>query len=122
MTISNLLAFGIFSVSESIAPLVDGPLSFQIILRAFKITLIMSVIAGGIGIVSTGIGFIKKSVPATIVTAVLLSSLFCNIMFNTTSDTNRSDYASIIFMGIVVMAGVVTAVILMKKVNHMEVT
>lgn len=121
MTVCNLLAFGIFSISESISPLVDGVLSAQTILRALKVTLIMAVTAAEIGIVATGIGFVKKSVPTTIVSAVLLSSLFCNIMFNSTSDITKSDMASIIFMGITVIAGIAVAIMLMKKVNHMEV-
>ena len=121
MTICNLLAFGIFSVSESVSPLVDGILSVQTMLRALKVTFIMAVTAAEIGIVATGIGFIKKSVPTTIVSAVLLSSLFCNIMFNSTSDINKSDMTSIIFMGITVIVGVVVAIMLMKKVNYMEV-
>jgi ABC-type transport system involved in multi-copper enzyme maturation permease subunit len=121
MTISNLLSFGIFSISESIVPLVEGALSAQTLLRALKVTVIMVVTAAGIGVIAMGIGFIKKSVPTTILSAVLLSSVFCNIMFNSTSDTNKSDTASIIFMGITVIAGVFAAIIVMKKVNRMEV-
>lgn len=121
MTICDLVAFGIFSISESISPLVDGTLSAQTMLRAIRVTVIMAVTAAEIGIVATGIGFIKKSVPTTIVSAVLLSSLFCNIMFNSTSDITKSDMASIVFMGITVIIGIVVAIMLMKKVNHMEV-
>lgn len=121
MTVCNLLAFGIFSISESISPLVDGTLSTQTMLRALKVTVIMAVTAAEIGIVATGIGFIKKSVPTTIVSAVLLSSLFCNIMFNSTSEINKSDMAAIIFMGITVIIGIVVTIMLMRKVNHMEV-
>jgi hypothetical protein len=121
MIICNLLAFGIFSVSESISPLVDGMLSVQTLLRTLKVTVIMAVTAAEIGITATGIGFLRKSVPATIVSAVLLSSLFCNIMFNSTSDINKSDMTSVIFMSITVITGLAVAFVLMKKVNHMEV-
>jgi ABC-type transport system involved in multi-copper enzyme maturation permease subunit len=121
MTICDLLVFCIFGVSEFISPLVDGILSAQTILRAFKVTIIMAVTAAEIGIVATGIGFIKKSVPSTIVSAVLLSSLFCNIMFNSTSDVNQSDMASVAFMGITLIAGIAVTIILMRRVNHMEV-
>ncbi len=121
MTVCNLLTFGIFGVSESIVPLVDGILSAQTMLRALKVTIIMAITAAELGIIATGIGFIKKSVPTTIVSAVLLSSLFCNIMFNATNDINKSDMASITFMGITVIAGLAITLILMKKVNNMEV-
>lgn len=121
MVLSNVLAFGVFSISEYFLPLVDEMLSFHTMLRAFKVTIIMAITAAEIGIIATGIGFIKKSVPTTIVSAVLLSSLFCNIMFNTTSDISKSDMASIIFMGIAVIAGAIVKITLMKKVDHMEV-
>lgn len=121
MTICNLLAFGIFSISESISPLVEGALSAHMLIRVFKITVIMAITAAELGIIAMGIGFIKKSVPTTIVSAVLLSSLFCNIMFNSTSNINKSDIASIIFMGITIIVGAIVVVMLMKKINHMEV-
>jgi len=121
MSICNLMAFGIFGVSESIYPFVVGTLSAQTMLRAAKVTGIMAITAAEIGIMAMGIGFIKKSVPTTIVSAVLLSSVFCNIMFNSTMDINKSDIASIIFMCITVIAGSVVTIALMKKVNRMEV-
>lgn len=121
MTISNLFVFGIFSISESISPLVVGTLSAHTLLRAVLITVIMAVTASEIGIIATGIGFIKKSVPSTIVSAVLLSSLFSNIMFSSTSDIRKSDRSSIIFMGITVLVGLIVVIILTKQVNQMEV-
>lgn len=121
MIVSNLLSFGIFSVSETIAPLVDSPLTAQTLIRALKVTIIMAITAAGIGIIATGIGFIKKSVPTTIVSAVLLSSLLCNIMFNTTNNVSNSDLAAILFMSVTVIAGALVAMLLMKKVTSMEV-
>ncbi len=122
MIVCNLLAFGIFNISEAISPFVDDTLSIQTTLRALRVTVIMAVTAAEIGVVAAGIGFIKKSVPTTIVSAVLLSSLFCNIMFNSASYTNKNDMTSVIFMNITVVIGIVVAVMLMKKVNSMEVT
>lgn len=121
MTICNVLAFGIFSISEFFSPLVAGTLSAQTILRAIRVTVIMAVVAAEIGIVATSIGFRKKSVPTTILSAVLLASLICNIMFNFTSDISKSDVASIIFMCIMVFIGIAVTIMLTKKVNYMEV-
>jgi ABC-type transport system involved in multi-copper enzyme maturation permease subunit len=121
MTTSNLLAFGIFGISENVVPLVDGELSVGIWLRAIKITVILAVTAAWIGVVAMGIGFFKKSVPTTIVSAVLLSSLFCNIIFNALSDTNASDIASLIFMGITTITGITFTLMLTKNINNMEV-
>lgn len=121
MIVSNLLSFGIFSVSETFAPLVNSPLTAQTLIRALRVTIIMAITAAAISIIATGIGFIKKSVPTTIVSAVLLSSLLCNIMFNTTNNVNNSDLAAILFMSITVIAGALVAMLLMKKVTSMEV-
>lgn len=121
MNFSNLLSFGIFSVSETFVPIVSGQLTGRTLFRAVKVNLIMAITAAEIGIIAVGIGFIKKSVPTTIVSAVLLSSLLCNIMFYTTNNVNRSDLAVIIFMSITIIIGAIVAILLMKKVNNMEV-
>ena len=121
MMLSSLLAFGVFGASETIAPLVDESLSLHTLLRALKVAIIMAIIAAEIGIMAVGIGFIKKSVPTTILSAVALSSFFCNIMFNMTSDANKSDAAAIIFVLVTTLAGVIVSAILMKTVNTMEV-
>lgn len=121
MTVCNILSFGIFSISESISPLAEGSLSAQTLLRAFKVTIIMAVTAAGIGVIAAGVGFIKKSVPTTILSAVALSSFFCNIMFNATSNMNKSDTASILIMCATAIAGILVTIMLMNNVNRMEV-
>ena len=57
MMLSSLLAFGVFGVSETIAPLVDEPLSLHTLSRALKVAIIMAIIAAEIGIMAGGIGF-----------------------------------------------------------------
>jgi ABC-type transport system involved in multi-copper enzyme maturation permease subunit len=121
MVVCNILTFGIFSISESIIPLVNGDISAQLWLRVVKVTFIMAVTAASIGVVAAGIGFIKKSIPTTIVSAVLLSSLFCNVMFSAVSNASKSDAASFAFMSIVIVAGIISAFLLMRKVKTMEV-
>ena len=105
MFISNFLIFIIFGVSEKFLHLVS------------ETTLIMSLSAASIGILAVGIGFIKKSVPTTIVSAVLIASLMCNIVANTTS----SKIAMYIFVAVMILIGIMFSAILMKKVEVMEV-
>ncbi len=119
--VCNLVAFSIFSISESISPLGDGVLSLAIMMRAVKMTVLSAAIAGGIGMLAMGVGFIKKSVPSTIVSAVLLASLFCNIIFNSSSNTQRIDTASLVFAGISIILGLISAVLVAQKVKKMEV-
>ena len=77
----------------------------------------MSIIAANIGVIAVGIGFIKKSVPATIVSSVLLASLMCNIVVN--ASLNRA--AMYILVVTMVIIGIVCSGFLIKKINIMEV-
>lgn len=117
MFISNLLIFIIFGVSEQFLHLVSGNFTYSIMFQAIETTLIMSLIAASIGIVAVGIGFIKKSVPTTIVSSVLIASLMCNIVVNTTS----SRITMYIFVAVMIFIGIMFSAILMKKVEVMEV-
>ena len=80
-------------------------------------TVIMSIIAANIGVIAVGIGFIKKSVPATIVSSVLPASLMCNIVVN--ASLNRA--AMYVLVVIMVIIGIVCSGFLIKKINIMEV-
>lgn len=117
MIISNLIIFLIFGITEKTMHLVSGGFTAAIMLQAIKITVVMAIIAACIGIIATGIGFIKKSVPTTIVSAVLLASLMCNIVVNTTSSITFM----YIFSLIMIFVGIIFSVNLIHKVNHMEV-
>ncbi|MEN1762289.1 hypothetical protein AAIG11_17590 [Anoxynatronum sibiricum] len=67
-----------------------------------------------------GIGYTKKSVPTTIISAVLLASLYSNIAFVNIDNAAGADLFLMIFMGITITAGSITTTVLIKKVNHME--
>ena len=86
-------------------------------LQAVQTIFLMSLIAASIGIIAVGIGFIKKSVPTTIISAVLIASLMCNIVANTTSSQTKM----YIFTFLMVLAGVIFAMTMIKKVDIMEV-
>lgn len=117
MLLSNLLSFTIFLATESISPLVNDTFSSAVFVKFLKITLISTATITGMGIVSMAIGFMKKSVPVTIVSAFVLISLFNNIMVNTLTN----EIFSIVFMGLWIVAGGVTVLKLVNKINHMEV-
>ena len=122
MTASNLLSFGILAVSESFSPLVADTWTLATVLAVLKASLIMSVAAAAIGIIATGIGFIKKSVPATIISGLAFSSVFCNIVFNSMERSGRSnDLAFLIFTVITLLISLAVSFLLMNKTNHMEV-
>lgn len=116
MVISNIAIFLIFGLSNQFTHLVNEKFTFSVMIHAVEITLIMSIVATSIGIVSVGIGFIKKSVPTTIISAVLISSLMCNIVFNATANK----MAMYLFAIVMMLIGILFSMILMKKVNTME--
>ncbi|MBS4201678.1 ABC transporter permease [Bacillus sp. FJAT-49732] len=117
MILCNILIFVIFGLSETISPLVNERITFEIITKAIKTTIIMAVSATGLSIIAMGIGFIRKSIPTTIISAFLLCSLLCNIV----AGTLTSDTPIFVFMVITILGGIIVTSIVMKKVNCMEV-
>ena len=117
MAVCSLLALGIFSVSEQIAPMVNDTMTAATLVAAARNIVIMAVIAPALGIVATGIGFIRKSVPTTIVSAVVMISVLGNFM----SGALQNVAFSIVLLFISVAAAAITCGFLMGKVNTMEV-
>lgn len=78
LIVSNLGLFAIFYVTESVFPLVRDTLTFRVILFSLLLSIIQGLVAGSFALISMAVGFVKKSVPATIITAVLLCALISN--------------------------------------------
>ncbi len=117
MIICNIIVFSIFSITESIIPIIADTFSIAVMLHALKTTFIMVISAASLSVIATGIGFYTKSVPSTIIAGVILSSLFCNIVFNSLAN----EMILLIFMMIALLAGTVVTILLMNKVNKLEV-
>ena len=117
MIVSNLLVFMTFGITENFIHLVGKDFTLSIMLKVVENTLIMSLIAASIGIVAVGIGFIKKSIPTTIVSAVLIASLMCNIVIN----TSLSRVTMYVLTTVMIFVGIVFSIFLIKKVNVLEV-
>ena len=119
--ICNTTVFMIFALTEPFFSLMEGKFVVELLLKTIKVSIVMAVISAMIGIIAMGIGYIKKSVPTTIVSAVLLSSLFSNIASMNISNAASMDIFFMIFIGITITAGSIITIILIKKVNLMEV-
>lgn len=117
MSVCSLLVLGVFSLTEQFAPLVKDTLTAEILLDTVKNIAVTGLIAPALGIVAVGIGFIQKSVPATIVSAVVMVSLLGNFM----SGAMQNPAFSLILLVITVAVAVLFCIILMGKVNMMEV-
>ncbi len=117
MVACNILVYSIFGLSETFFPIVKDSITLEVIHKAIITTIIMTVLAAGLSIISMAIGFIKKSTPTTIVSAILL----CSILTNISSGTLNSNTVAIIFMVITILVAIYAAKIIMKKINCMEV-
>lgn len=117
MIVCNILVYSIFGLSETFFPLVKDNITLGVIQKAIITTIVMTVLAAALSIISMAIGFIKKSTPTTIVSAILL----CSILTNISSGTLNSNTVAIIFMVITILVAIYAAKIIMKKINCMEV-
>ncbi|WP_156418648.1 ABC transporter permease [Lentibacillus amyloliquefaciens] len=117
MAACNLIVFSTFGITELIYPIVEETITTAFIQDAIITTFIMATLTGSISIVATGIGFIKKSIPAALISAIILSSLSCNVVAYSLPDYD----ASVIMTIIAMMAAALTIMLLIYNVNHMEV-
>jgi ABC-type transport system involved in multi-copper enzyme maturation permease subunit len=89
--LTNAIVFGFFNVTESFAPLVhEGVLSFTLT-NSIVLFVLEALLAVAISLISVQIGLWKQSVPATIITAVIIVSLASSIctqfLMNATPNT-----------------------------------
>lgn len=71
---------GIFFLTEGMFPLCADRLDGEAVLKAVCYLAVCTVMAAGLGLLSVWIGFVKKSVPAAVVSSVLLVSAACQLV------------------------------------------
>lgn len=117
MMISNAIVLGIFFITESFIAIIAEVISLSLLFSVLKTILIMIISAVSLSVIATGVGFYAKSVPAAIITGVILSSLFCNIAFY----SSGNELLLLVFVMIALLAGTVMTILLMNKVKKLEV-
>ncbi|MEJ8555095.1 hypothetical protein [Tepidibacter sp. Z1-5] len=115
--LSSILVYTIFFIGERFIHIIPDTLTVAKLIIIVKTTLIMSLFSSGIGIIAMRIGFSKKSVPVTIVSAFTLSVIPSNIISNAIGIT----WFPFLLMVISVIIGMVVFVNLVSTVNKMEV-
>ncbi len=125
MVVCTSVPYIVFYITESISPIViQDTLTVSVAADALK-TLGVSVLAlGGIGIVSMRLGFIKKSVPTVIISAIILSAFYGNTLsalYARTATSASGVLTSLIIGGVGLFATVFVMAELSKKINKMEV-
>ncbi|QOR34683.1 ABC transporter permease [Clostridium sp. 'deep sea'] len=126
MLVTSFIAFGflictlipssIFFLTENIKPILSGKITNQHILSQYLrvITSVFAIMT--VGLISLRIGFIKKSVSTTIVTAIILSVIFGNVIIG----INPNLYMVIGSM-VLLAVGILAAYSTNKVINKMEV-
>ena len=80
MLLCGIVIGGVFFFSESLFPLCVDHLTWETIGWAFLFLLCHSLLAGAVALLSIWIGFLKQSIPVTIVTAVITATILCQVL------------------------------------------
>lgn len=117
MMLSNLVILTLFAGTEFVFPIVEETMSISFIPDALFYVGIMSLVAVSIGILAVGIGFVKKSVPTTILSSVLIASLLSNVLLGTGLKIQGMLFLAVLLVS---AAGVVS-VLMIRNVKKLEI-
>lgn len=117
MLFSTAIPMAIFAATESLAPIVPDTMTFGVLAAAFRMEVVSLAAVNAIGLIAMRIGFIQKSVPATLISAFVLSGLYGTVAIQ----SGGNDTACLIIMGASLIAVVAVIINLSNKINHMEV-
>ncbi len=116
MFLSGGMVLGIFLMTESLFPICVDQLSRKTVLSGVFSLVAYSLLAGVWGIVALYFGFRKQSVSVTIVAAVIIATVMCQMMAIT-----MNNVGAIVFLVIGILLAVITLNNLKKIVMDMEV-
>ncbi|HAB62325.1 MAG TPA: ABC transporter permease [Lachnospiraceae bacterium] len=117
MFLCTMLSIGIFAITEGFCPIVSDVMTSDILITAFCNMLVSLVAVSAIGLLSMRIGFIKKSISTTLISAFILSGIYGNIAISKVGNSAISLIIATVSL-LVILAILVT---LSCKINHMEV-
>lgn len=116
MMLCTILPIFIFTVTESFIPIVSDTLTSDILIKAIGNMLVSLAAVSAIGALAMRIGFIKKSVTATLISAFILSGVYGNIASGSAGDFT----ILLLIIGISVIAVLTVFITLSQKIKHME--
>lgn len=117
MMIINTLAIVIFALCSNVFHLMATDFSVTYMPNILSIVAVCSLLSGAIGLIAMRVGFWKKSLMATVVTAVILIVPFCNTM---SVFPQFSQTIQFIGMLLFLILGLLIFTELSAKVNKME--
>lgn len=117
MILCGTVVFAVFFLTETFFPLCADVLSIKTIVYSFLSLVCYSLLAGVWGIIALWFGFGKQSITVTIVAAVIIATVACQIM----AMTLNYFVGTIAFLIVGAIAAVIVLKSLIGKVNKMEV-
>lgn len=117
MLLCTILPIFVFAATESFTPIVSDTMTSDILIKAVGTMVVSLVAVSAIGLLAMRIGFIKKSVPATLISAFILSGIYGNIAIGSAGNF----VISLLIIGVSLLAILAVFVTLSHKINHMEV-
>lgn len=117
MILCGTVVFAVFFLTETFFPLCADVLNIKTIVYSFLSLVCYSLLAGVWGIIALWFGFGKQSITVTIVAAVIIATVTCQIM----AMTLNYFVGAIAFLIVGAIAAVIVLKSLIGKVNKMEV-
>lgn len=117
MFLCSMLSIGVFAATESFSPIVSETITSSILIQALITMLVSLVAVSAIGLLSMRIGFMKKSIPSTLISAFIFSGIYGNIAISNVGNSA----ISLIIVGVSLLVILVIIVPLSHKINQMEV-
>jgi len=117
LILSNVVALLLVNLIGNVTGLITKPINIDSVANALLLSMILGFIANLISTIALRVGFLKKSIIWTLVTAIILVSLFGN------SVTLSSNFVLPIFFAVGTVLMVICLILfigLLKKVNKME--
>lgn len=112
----SLLALFIFVMTESVAPIVNDRMSLNLVLSMMFTIVILAIGANVCSLAAMRIGFVRKSVPAAIVSALLLCALIGNVIIGSA----RNNLLLLVLALAMIALGVFIVMELMNRIHAME--
>lgn len=117
MLLCMAISILVFAATESVAPIVSDTMTNNLFMETFKMTFVSLVAVIAIGLLSMGIGFIKRSVSITLISAFVLSGVYGNAAVS----AFENFAIALLVVGISLVIILLVLLILSNKINYMEV-
>lgn len=118
MFLSNVVAITLFGLSSNFLHIIDEPFTNTLFIYLITTSLILCLLTGAISLIALRIGFWKKSIAVTIISALILASPCSNLFAATLGNSISIMFATMLFL---LMISFILFLSLSKSVNHMEV-